>query len=204
MPTPTLRSHDRIFLAARAIFERDGLPGLSIRKIAADVGLTPMAIYRHFADKDALIDALMLDGFAAWEATVAAIVEPQSMAWLDQVFEAYLDFALTQPHRFDAAFILPARGARQYPGDFAGGRSPVVAQIFERIDQAKAEGWLSDAPTLEIALAFSALAQGLVSMQRANRFSNEAAFRRLYRLSFGHAVAAFAPDARAQKRNKTA
>ena len=32
-----------------------------------------MAIYKHYPDKDALLNALMLDGFTAWEARVDAI-----------------------------------------------------------------------------------------------------------------------------------
>ena len=60
----------RIFIAARELFDEDGLEGLSMRKVAEKVGITPMAIYRHFPDKDALLNALMLDGLAAWEARV--------------------------------------------------------------------------------------------------------------------------------------
>ncbi len=188
-------TRDRIFAAAREIFDRDGLEGLSIRKVAAAVELTPMALYRHYADKDALIDALMLDGFQAWEARVAAIKAKSATEWLEKVFEAYLDFALSEPHRFDAAFLLPARGARRYPDDIAAGRSPVMAQIAARIDQVKAAGGLggasAGASTFEIALSVSALAQGFVSMHRAGRFADEKSLRALYRAALKHAVASF-------------
>ena len=120
-----------------------------------------MAIYRHFADKDALVNALMDDGLAAWEQIARSIRATDPMEWLLALGEAFLEFALTQPHRFDAAFFLPAPRARQYPEDFAAGRSPVVAMALVRIEQAKADGHLGEAPALEVALAFSALAQGL-------------------------------------------
>ena len=45
--------------------------------------------------------------------------------------------------------------------------------IMIRIDQAKADGRLGDTPAVDIALALASLAQGLVSMQRANRFSSD-------------------------------
>jgi hypothetical protein len=105
--------------------------------------------------------------------------------------DAYLDFALNDPHRFDAAFLLPARGARRYPDDFTAGRSPAATQIFRRIEAAKAEGVLIDIPPLEIVLTISALAQGFVSMHRAQRFSDEASLRTLYRAALRHAVASF-------------
>lgn len=171
---------DRIFAAAKAVLDREGLSGLTIRKVADHAGLSPMAMYRHFADKDALVNALMDDGLAAWEQIARSIRATDPMEWLLALGEAFLEFALTQPHRFDAAFFLPAPRARQYPEDFVAGRSPVVAMTLMRIDQAKADGHLGDKPVLEVALALSALAQGLVSMYRANRFSSEKQFRALY------------------------
>jgi AcrR family transcriptional regulator len=174
-------SRDRIFAAAKAVLDREGLPGLTVRKVADRAGLSPMAMYRHFADKDALLNALMDDGLAAWESTARSIRAVDPIEWLYALGDALLEFALTEPHRFDAAFFLPASKARQYPDDFVAGRSPVIAMALVRIDQAKADGRLNDRPALEVALAFSALAQGLVSMYRANRFSSEKQFRTLYR-----------------------
>lgn len=173
-------THDRLLNAARAIFAKEGLGGLSVRQVAAAAGLSPMAMYRHFADKDALLDALMRDGFAAWEKKVAKITA-RGLRWFEQMGQAYLDFALTDPHRFDAAFLLPAREARKYPDDFVSGRSLVVATIVEHIAEAQAQGLLAPLPPLRLALMLSALLQGLISMHRARRFTNDAQFRALYR-----------------------
>ena len=115
---------DRILSAAKAVLESDGIDGLTIRRVAQRAELSAMALYRHFADKDALLNALMEDGLAAWEKIVRGIRARDSLEWLEALGEAYLDFALTQPHRFDAAFFLPAPAARRFPDDFAAGRSP--------------------------------------------------------------------------------
>lgn len=184
-------TRDRIIAAARAVLEREGLPGLTIRKVAARADLSPMALYRHFADKDALLNALMEDGLATWEKIVRALPASDAMTWLDQLLEAFLDFALKEPHRFDAAFFLPAPKARRYPDDFVAGRSPVIAMTMLRIDQAKADGRIGPKPALDVALAISGLAQGLVSMQRANRFSSEKQFRQLFRTQLHHCLASF-------------
>ena len=150
-----------------------------------------MAMYRHFADKDALLNALVEDGLAAWEKAVRSLRAQDPMEWLEELIEAFLDFALTQPHRFDAAFFLPAPNARRYPDDFVAGRSPVIAMLMVRIDQARADGRVGDKPALEIALSLSALAQGLVSMQRANRFSGEKQFKSLFRTTLRHCIESF-------------
>jgi AcrR family transcriptional regulator len=188
---PDEPTRDRILTAARTLFEADGEAGLSMRRIAGAVGITPMAIYRHYADKEALKDALMLDGMAAWEARVAAIESPTDMAWLAAVGEAYADFALSQPRRFEAAFLLSAHAARRYPGDFASGRSPVMTQIVAHVAAAQKQGRLRPLPPLEIALFLAALMQGFVSMYRAGRFAGESEFRTAYRAAVRHGLQSF-------------
>jgi AcrR family transcriptional regulator len=172
---------DRILSAAKAVLESEGIGRLTIRRVAQRAELSPMALYRHFADKDELLNALMEDGIAAWEKIVSGIRARDPLDWLAALGEAYLDFALTQRHRFDAAFFLPAPAARRFPDDFAAGRSPAVAMVVARIEQAKAGGQLRDKPALEIALALAAFGQGFVSMHRANRFASEKQFKALYR-----------------------
>lgn len=172
---------ERILSAAKAVLESEGMERLTIRRVAQRAELSPMALYRHFADKDALLDALMEDGLAAWEDIVRRLRARDPLEWLVALGEAHLDFALTQPHRYDAAFFLPAPAARRYPDDFAAGRSPALAMVMARIDQAKADGRLCDKPTLQIALSMAAFGQGFVSMHRANRFASEKQFKALYR-----------------------
>ena len=185
---------DRILSAAKAVLQREGIDGLTIRRVAQRAQLSPMALYRHFADKDALLNALMADGMAAWEKIVGGIRARDPLEWLEAVGEAYLDFALAQPHRYDAAFFLPAPAARRVPDDFAAGRSPAIAMVMARIDQAKAEGRLRNEPTLEIALAVAAFGQGFVSMHRANRFAGERQFKALYRAAQRHLLDSLKPS----------
>jgi AcrR family transcriptional regulator len=45
--------------AAEAIAARDGFGALSMRAVAASLGAAPMALYNHFATRDALVDALL-------------------------------------------------------------------------------------------------------------------------------------------------
>jgi AcrR family transcriptional regulator len=189
-----MSARDRLFAAARDLFESEGLEGLSIREVGRRAGLSAMAIYRHFPDKDALVDALLDDGFAAWEAIALAIEADDPVEWLRRLITAYRDFALEQPHRFDAAFLLPARKARTFPEDMAQGRSPVVSRMVTRIEEAQAQGRMKPAPALEVALALAALAQGLVSMHRAGRFGAEGAFTESYGAVVARVLAGFLTD----------
>jgi len=54
----------RIFEAALRIIERDGAHALTMRAVADELDVTPMALYRHVADKQALV-ALVVDSVIA-------------------------------------------------------------------------------------------------------------------------------------------
>ena len=51
-------SSERILRAAREVVERDGLGALSMRRLAQELDVWPMSVYRYFRDKDELLDAL--------------------------------------------------------------------------------------------------------------------------------------------------
>jgi len=188
---------ERIFEAARSLFDLEGEKGLSMRRIAAAVGITPMAIYKHFSDKDALLNALMLDGFAAWEGRVAQIDSPDLVTWLEALAGAFLDFSICEPHRYEAAFVLNASQARRYPEDFAGDRSPVMREVYRRIAEASAGKPLADgASTAEFGLALAGLCQGLVTMNRAGRFSSEEEFRTSYTRAVEHCIKSYITEMR--------
>jgi AcrR family transcriptional regulator len=186
----------RIFAAARQLFDQGGVKAVSMRRIAEKVGITPMAIYKHYPDKDALLNALMLDGFVAWEARVGAIKTREPLVWLERVNDAFLDFALGEPRRYEAAFLLKASRARQYPHDFAAGRSPVISKMQAQLQAVQAEGIIADLPVTEIALTMAALNQGLVAMYRAGRFAGEEEFRAAYRAATRHCFRSFLKGAK--------
>src|ERR1700735_4852335 len=54
---------ERLCDAAARLFLEEGEAALSMRRLAAEVGCSPMAPYRHFADKQALIAAIRAQAF---------------------------------------------------------------------------------------------------------------------------------------------
>lgn len=49
---------DRIVQHALELADKEGLDAVSFRRLAADFGVTPMALYRHVADRDDLLAAM--------------------------------------------------------------------------------------------------------------------------------------------------
>ena len=190
---PALSTPQRILAAAWKLFAAGGIDAVSLRKVAAKVDVTPMAIYRHFADKDALVDALVVDALDRWSDRLAAIDEEDPLAWLTAAGDEFLEFALDEPRRFEAAFLLPSSHARRFPDDFAAGRSPAGRQFLPRLDALQRSGRIAaGAEPLEIVITFWALAQGLVTLYRAERLAGGVAeFRALYRRSMRRCLASF-------------
>ncbi|MFZ0518122.1 MAG: helix-turn-helix domain-containing protein, partial [Acidobacteriaceae bacterium] len=58
---PTSR---KIAIAARRLLDREGAEALTMRRIANAIGITPMALYRHYKDRASLLNALADEGFA--------------------------------------------------------------------------------------------------------------------------------------------
>ncbi len=52
-------TRERLVQAAIALADAGGLEGLSMRKLADELGVVPMAPYKHLASKDALLDAMV-------------------------------------------------------------------------------------------------------------------------------------------------
>jgi AcrR family transcriptional regulator len=179
--TVYMATKDQILAAARAAFDRAGPEGLSMRDIAKDVGITPMAIYRHYENKQALIDALVLDALGEWSAIVAAIPEQAPSDWLRAIGEAHLDFALQKPRRYEAAFLTHSTKARRYPDDFLAGHSPAGALQLRLLNELVEQGLLKTVSPVELLVTNAGLSQGLITLYRAGRIAgSEDDFRKLY------------------------
>ncbi|MFG1924909.1 GntR family transcriptional regulator [Cryptosporangium sp. NPDC048952] len=76
-PRENSLSRERIVDAAIRIADADGMPELSMRRVAAELGVATMALYRYVPSKDDLI-ILMIDAVFG---TVAMIPEPQPVGW---------------------------------------------------------------------------------------------------------------------------
>lgn len=61
---PPRLSRDAVVTAAGELVEREGIEALTMRRVAEELGSSPMALYRHVRDKDELL-VLLLDRLAS-------------------------------------------------------------------------------------------------------------------------------------------
>ena len=114
-----------ILVAARELLDREGLAAVAMRPVAELVGITPMAIYRHYADRASLLNAVADEGFHELATRVQILqLKGDVEHRLRQVADVFLDAALQFPNLYELMFLVPREGARVYPEDFKAGRSP--------------------------------------------------------------------------------
>ncbi len=73
-PIPLRR--ERIVAAALKIVDRHGLKALSMRRLGAELGVDPMAVYYHLPNKQALLDAIVEAVMGAIDLTVDNPAKP--------------------------------------------------------------------------------------------------------------------------------
>jgi AcrR family transcriptional regulator len=166
-----METRERLLDCAMAELERSGADAFSLRAVGTAAGLTPMAVYRHFRDRDALLVAVGEAAFAEWQRRIEAIGTKAPLDWLRAAGRAYVAFALDAPGRFEACFVISTSVERRYPADFAAGRSPVVAKVVEQIEAAQRDGDLPPDDPLESALFFWAELHGLAMLHRSGRMA---------------------------------
>src|ERR1700704_2366793 len=85
------RGLTRAAMVERALMigETGGLDAVSLRRLASEFGVTPMALYRHLRDKQDLINAMAELAMEGLDLTVG--FRP-SMSWTDKVRRGMLNF----------------------------------------------------------------------------------------------------------------
>lgn len=161
---------ERILYCALEELAARGLEGLSLRSVGTKAGITPMAVYRHYANKADLLRALGEHAFQVWRGRVERIPDAGTRLWLDSAARAFVDFAMDDPALFDAAFVLRTEVERIYPEDFRAGKSPVVSLMVAQLTRGQAEGLVRAGDPLEMAMAVWGVLQGLIQLHRSGRF----------------------------------
>jgi len=177
---------ERILAVARDLLDREGPAAVAMRPVAERVGITPMAIYRHYADRESLLNAIANEGFRELaERVVALRLTGDVERRLLQIGDVFLESAIKSPHLYHLMFLAPREGARQYPKDFTAGRSPTFNPSVRVLEEAMRAGELRADDPVEIAFELSAISHGLIVLYLGGRVGlSEKKFRELYRRSF--------------------
>jgi len=153
-------SRDRILQAAMSLVDQEGEQGLSMRRLGSSLGVEAMAIYNHFENREAILDAM-----ADW--LFSQMSPPGAGAgWRSMVRGLAMEFrglALRHPNRFGVAMSRPSKPARALP-------------LMDVVLGALAQGGMSPARRVQVYHALVGFIRGFLLWEmdiRAGRCSLE-------------------------------
>jgi AcrR family transcriptional regulator len=148
------------------ILSKEGVTGLSLRKVAQKAGVSHSAPYSHFADKQALIAAISTEGFRIIHKQLNTVIKLHHDEPMRQLVEgawAYVKFALSDPAHFKVTFSSVLEREKEYPAFVKMSQKSfgLVVQIVEACQAARV---LRPGPADVEAISVWSIVHGFVSL----------------------------------------
>jgi AcrR family transcriptional regulator len=157
-------SRDDIIDVSRAIIEDEGVDQLTIRRIAETMNRTQPAVYLHFSSKDAILEAVVTDGFTALAERLKRATRAGKTS-LTAIVNAYVRFGLERPRLYHVMFVGPPAIAFA-----AGTATPIPAhEAFNLVASAVAESGVIPKKTQTVTEVVWAGMHGLVALSITGR-----------------------------------
>lgn len=161
----------RLCQAAERLFAERGIEAVTMRELAQAMGVSPMTPYRYFKDKDAILAAVRAAAFARFagrlETAMAAPGDPLGRS--RSAGQAYIDFALAEPHAYRLMFDLSQPTEGDYPelqAAIARARRTMTIHVEAMIEAGLMEG---DAEL--IGHLFWSILHGMLMLQLAGKLA---------------------------------
>jgi AcrR family transcriptional regulator len=150
--------------AARLLVAEKGVAAFALADAARLAGVTPAAVYRHFADRTALLNALAARGFTAFAAALKSAMESSAHGKdaFSAMGDAYLDFARREPGYYAAMFMSGLNDVDRAGRD-AGSFNLLVEGMARALPAPVAD-------PVAVAMQIWALSHGVATLERAGAF----------------------------------
>jgi AcrR family transcriptional regulator len=165
-----------------------GVDGVTMRAVAAAAGVTTMATYKHFQNRDALLRAATAAEYpriAGYFARANARTPGPGMRGM----LGYLNYALDHPQIFRYMFSSHRADAFVFPHDLKDSKSPTFNILLEVVSELMQRQILRSDDVAETALSIWAHAHGLITLHLSGRIAApRATFQKLYMRSLDRLV----------------
>jgi AcrR family transcriptional regulator len=148
------------------ILSKEGMEGLSLRKVAQKAGVSHSAPYAHFSDKQSLIAAISTEGFNQLYAELDAAVlahpkEPKKQ--LQDGARAYVRFALNHTDTFKIMFSGVLEKEKDYPA-FVEISQKTYQRVVDVVEVCQQAGIMHGESAEMMAVAVWGQLHGIVSL----------------------------------------
>ena len=153
--------HAMLQEAVRTI-QKDGVEALTLRCVGERLGVSRTALYRHFADKQALLAAVAAEGFRTLRISLLEAWETggRGRAGFDAMGLAYVQFAVTHPSHYRVMFGGAVRPGKQRQDLNDPGPNAFQVLVDAIVEQQRA-GLIRDDAPLQLARFIWAVVHGV-------------------------------------------
>jgi AcrR family transcriptional regulator len=152
--------------AAVTLIAKKGIDAFTLREVARQVGVSHAAVYRHFADKSAVLEAIAVRGYhelaERLRAVIARVPRAQVERRLLSIGVAYAMFAVEQEPRF-RVMTRPRREERRSP-ELDAAIDAALGVLIGVAEEGVEAGLLVKAPPVDHAIRVYLLAYGYASL----------------------------------------
>lgn len=121
--------------AARELIQKEGYAGLTIRKLAQRMECSPMALYSYFADKQALLTALALEGFEKVAKRFDSTAQRDPLTAVKKILLDYIAYAEENPNEYRILFLsVETLGELKLSREDLQERNPAFGPLFKRVE----------------------------------------------------------------------
>lgn len=166
---------ERLCEVAERLFAEKGPDAVTMRQLAAKLGVSAMTPYRYFRDKGEILAAVRAAGFNRFAEALeqARADNVGARARGIAVRDAYMGFAMANPSTYKLMFDLNQPDEARYP-DLVLARQRSNAQLTGYVEELVAEGVLVGDPE-QLGTMFWAVAHGAIILELAGKIRPGAA-----------------------------
>lgn len=175
----------KIIKSTLTLYLQGGLEAVSMRKVADHAGLSTMAAYRHFKNKDELLNHVIMEGFRSFQSYFAkAKTIPDPIASLKMCMHLYAEFAREQPEFYEMMFMARLRSDdAELMHKHQQQIQMALLFLTERVKACVKSGLIKKLEPKSCALRLWSLCHGLVSLQFLGALQDENHFASFYKNS---------------------
>jgi len=156
--------HAMLQEAVRTI-QTEGVDALTLRCVGERLGVSRTALYRHFADKQALLAAVAAEGFRTLRTSLVDAWDTggRGRAGFDAMGIAYVQFAVTHPSHYRVMFGGAVRPGKRRQGPDDPGANAFQVLVDAIVEQQRA-GLIRDDAPLQLARFIWAVVHGVAML----------------------------------------
>lgn len=158
---------DELLAVAFEIIASEDVESLTLKALSEKTGTSRTAIYRHFKNKEALIETILRQGFDTFDSTVSPILEESNTELIDRFYRAgktLIAFAMQNPNLYRLLFGKRYAHIREEAMKISDEDCSGFASLKHAIEEGQKMGVLQQKDSYQQAIIIWASLHGLASL----------------------------------------